>query len=107
VSLEGLSGESPVFYSLSHEGAEIDFFVLEVDGEVQSYFDACIKCYPKKMGYRAEGDEVVCRACGVRYSVHDLRGGLGSCRPIPLEGRREGEHYIMEKKDIIKGARYF
>jgi len=96
----------PVFYSYMHRGKRIDFFVLAMNGTIQSYFDACARCYPKKMGYQHIDGKLLCRACGMRFSLDSL-DGIGSCYPIPLKGRVEGENYIIDKKDIIKGAGYF
>lgn len=106
IALDGLREAEPVFYSFHHEGKKIDFIVLKIDGEVQSYFDACAKCFPKKLGYRAADGELRCVACGERYPLDDLRG-IGSCYPVLLEGKPVGQNYIIKKAAIIRGARYF
>ncbi|MEJ2192620.1 MAG: Fe-S-containing protein [Nitrospirota bacterium] len=105
-SISTLREETPVFYSLEHEGTRIDYLLVKVNGRVESYFDACAKCYPKKLGYRVEDKHLVCVACGERYSMHNLKGA-GSCYPLPLEGKTEGDTYVIEKADIINGQRYF
>ncbi|GAB4388930.1 MAG: hypothetical protein Kow0025_11180 [Thermodesulfovibrionales bacterium] len=97
---------APVFYSLAHEDREIGFFVVETSRGFESYFDACAKCYPKKMGYSAGGGTLKCRACGLTYPVESL-GRAGSCYPLPLKGRVEGESYVIDREDLIRGARYF
>jgi hypothetical protein len=99
--------EGPVFYSFTHGGKRIDFFLVKVDGRVESYFDACRKCYPRKLGYRPDGGEVLCRACGMRFPLDELREGVGSCHPIALQGRLSGGAYVIEKGEIAKGAAYF
>lgn len=96
----------PLFLSYLHNGKRIVFFVLKTNGNVQSYFDACAKCSPFKLGYRFSKGELLCRACGMRYPVESLRG-IGSCYPIVLEGRVEGDNYIIEKAKVIAGERYF
>ncbi len=101
----GLSKGLPHFYSFMHEGKKIDFFVIK-GGGIASYFDACMKCYPKRLGYRAEDDRLVCRACGIGYSFENI-SGVGSCYPIRLEGRAEGNAYLIRKDKIIEGERYF
>jgi uncharacterized membrane protein len=105
-ALESLRDGEPVFHSLMHEGKRIDFFVLKINGRVESYFDACAKCYPKKLGYRKDGDYLKCVACGQRYPLDDLRG-TGSCYPLKLPGRVVGDSYVIDKADIAKGFRYF
>ena len=105
-SISTLAEGRPVFRSLEYEGTKIDYIVLKTDSGVESYFDACAKCYPKKKGYRADGDHLVCVACGKRYPIEKLTG-IGSCYPLPLKGRTEGVSYIIEKKELIKGEKYF
>lgn len=99
--------EGPVFYSFPYGGKRINFFLVKVEGRVESYFDACRKCYPKKLGYRPDGGQVLCRACGLRFSLEELQGGIGSCHPIALKGALLGDAYVIEKQEIIKGAEYF
>jgi uncharacterized membrane protein len=96
----------PEFHSLEHEGTRIDYFVLKVNDTVESYFDACAKCYPKKMGYRVVGQELVCVACGQRFPVEGLKG-IGSCYPLPLKGTTEGDTYVIDGKELLRGAKYF
>jgi uncharacterized membrane protein len=101
-SISALPEGKPVFHTLSHDNTRIDYFVIKINDHVESYFDACGRCYPKKLGYRAENGELVCKACGQRFSMEDIKG-LGSCHPLPLDGRTEGDAYIISKKDVIKG----
>jgi uncharacterized membrane protein len=105
-SISKLAEGKPSFHSLEHEGTRIDYFILKVNGTVESYFDACAKCYPKKRGYRAEGQELVCVACGQRFPVKGLKG-IGSCYPLPLKGTTEGDTYVIDGKELIRGAKYF
>lgn len=99
--------KKPVFFTYSEGRMRINFFLLKRDGEIDSYFDACGKCYPQKLGFRLEDDHVVCRACNVRYHVDDLKEGIGSCYPIRLKGRVEGSTFVIGKKDILKGKKLF
>lgn len=96
----------PVFYSFIYEGKIINFFVLKIDGSISSFFDACIRCYPKRLGYFPQEDKLICKACNVGYPISNLKG-IGSCYPIILEGRTEGETYIIRKEKLIEGIRYF
>ncbi len=107
IDIKSLKEMSLVFYSLHYKDKKIDFFVVKVNEEVQSYFDACERCYPQKLGYRTDGEYVVCKACNVRYPIDSLKSGIGSCYPIVLKGRVEGNRYIIDKKDVIEGWRFF
>jgi uncharacterized membrane protein len=107
IALKELREKKPVFYTFHAGKNDINYFVVKLDGYYQSYFDACGKCYRKKGGYLPEGDRVVCRTCDVTYSISDLKEGIGSCYPIKLEGRVEGDFYIIDNKAILAGGRYF
>jgi uncharacterized membrane protein len=107
ISLEGLHEGKPVFRTFYAGGKRINYFLLKTGDSVHSYFDACSKCNPMKLGYKPEGDHVVCRACDVRYSVDDLKEGIGSCYPIKLAGRIDGDSYVIDKSVLLAGKKYF
>ncbi len=95
VEVSSLPPETPRFFTYQYHNKNINFFVLRMDNGVQSYLDACASCYPHKLGYRCEDGSVVCRACGMRFSVYKLEKGLGGCYPIRIEGRTERGKYII------------
>lgn len=107
IAAEKLVDNRPVFFSFKPEDRQIVFFVLKTDGGIQSYFDACPRCYTKKLGFRTDKDTVVCRACDVSYPINDLKDGIGSCYPIKLAGMAEGSIYIIEKDSVLEGKKYF
>ncbi len=107
VNIKTLGEKVPQFYTCVLAGRRIDFFLVKVNGAVQSYFDACAMCYPKKLGYRVEGNEIVCKACNLRYTAEELKTGKGSCHPIPLPGRTENGFYIITKDAVKTGLKYF
>ncbi len=107
IALKELPEKKPVFFTFHEAENSINYFVVRIDGSYQAYFDACAKCYRKKSGYRPVGDRIVCRACDVNYSVYDLKEGIGSCYPIKLEGRVEGDVYVIDRKSILEGKKYF
>ncbi len=107
IELRGMPEKKPVFFTFHSGKKGINYFVLKLDGTVQSYFDACSRCYPKKLGYRLDKEHVVCRECDITYHISDLKDGIGSCYPLKLEGRIEGESYIIEKNRILEGEKYF
>jgi len=108
ISLDGVMEDRPVFFSFTtDEGRRVNFFLLRKEGEVKSYLDACARCYPRKLGYRAEKGRVVCRACDVGYHNHSLKHGIGSCYPITLQGAVTGGSYTIREEDLRRAARYF
>jgi uncharacterized membrane protein len=97
----------PVFFTFYSRGKGINYFVIRMHGQVESYFDACAKCYPRKRGYAFDGDRLDCRACDVRYPLDKLKDGIGSCYPIKLAGRVEGGFYLVDEGALADGAKYF
>jgi uncharacterized membrane protein len=95
VEMSSLKHEIPRFFTYRYNGKNINFFVLRMDTGVQSYLDACASCYPHKLGYKYEDGTVVCRACGLKFSVYKLEHGLGNCYPIKVTGRVEKDKYLI------------
>lgn len=99
--------ELPEFFTYHYNNKNINFFVVKINNEVLSFFDACAKCYPQRLGYSAHRGHVICRACNIRYPLEGLKTGIGSCYPIILNGRLEGEKYLIDKEAVIAGSKYF
>ena len=95
-------------YAHEANGKSIQFFVLKSsDGVIRAAFNACDVCYLDKQGYRQEGDDMVCNACGQRFPselINEVRGG---CNPSPLERSIEGSDVVIRVEDILAGANYF
>lgn len=107
INVADLQNEQVRFYSYPTGGKQVNFFVLRISDQVSSFLDACVTCYRKKQGYAQEDALVVCRACGKRYSVHQLEQGLGGCFPIKLEGRLQGKEYFIPVSAIERSAPRF
>ena len=95
VDVSALKPETPQFFTYTYRGKNISFFVIRMNGGVQSYFDACVTCYPKKRGYQNKDGYIECRACDMHFSVYKLEKGMGGCYPIKLEGRMENGRYLI------------
>ncbi|MBF0566358.1 MAG: hypothetical protein HQK89_14065 [Nitrospirae bacterium] len=112
------------FYSASFDGMTVKFFLVKSNGKTESYFDACSTCYHYKSGYYYSGgnrDEsksgkqngkingsIVCRHCGIGFTVADLKVGIGNCCPIRLEGKTiAGGKYEITKEALRGGLKYF
>jgi len=102
-----LKPEIPQFYTYQYHNKNISFFVLKLNEKVVSFFDACASCYPHKLGYRCEDGSVVCRACGLKFSVYKLEKGLGGCYPIRIEGRTEKGKYLIPLASLEAEAARF
>ena len=97
----------PQFFTYHYHGRNVNFFVLKTAGKISSFLDACMSCYPRKLGYRYEDGSVVCRACDVRYPVTKLETGLGGCYPVRVMGRTENGKYRIPLSALERQAGKF
>lgn len=107
VDIKNLTNKQAEFYTTSIDGRKISFFVVMINGEVQSYFNACLTCYPQKLGFRFKDRMVICRTCNESYPVDTLKEGIGNCYPIKLKGNRNNDRYLIKKEDLMAGSKYF
>ena len=97
----------PQFYSYRIKDKSVNFFVIRMQDRVFSFLDACLTCYPRKLGYESKDGFVVCRACNSSYSVYKLEKGLGGCYPIRFEGRLEKGYYLIARSTLERHAGKF
>ncbi len=107
IDVSTLRPEMPDFYSFSHNGRKVNFFVLQVQNVVSAFLDACITCYPHKQGYRSDDGSVTCRYCNMRFSIFKLEKGIGGCYPIKIEGRLVKGKYLIALDALEKAADKF
>jgi len=108
VDITALQESVPQFYSYHSLGRTVNFFIIKIDGRVLSFLDACMKCHPKKRGFRFDSGSVICRACDERFPVSEIEKGFGSCYPIKLEGQVYGREYQIPAPVLEEMAkRYF
>jgi len=96
INISSLKPAVPEFFTYHYnKSRNINFFVINIDGKIFSFFDACERCYPKKLGYRFDNGSVLCRACDIRFPLSEIEKGVGSCSPIKLEGYvKDGKYFI-------------
>jgi len=107
IDVSTLMPKQPRFYSLSIDSKKISFFLIKVNGEIQSYFNACRECYPKKLGFSFEEGYMKCRSCNERWPLESLRDGIGGCYPIPLKGVLKGDKYVIPREALVEGMKFF
>jgi uncharacterized membrane protein len=107
IQLAPIPPEVPQFYSYRSQGKEIHFFIIRMHNRVLSFLDACLSCYPRKLGYASKDGSVVCRACDTTYSIYTLEKGLGGCFPIKIEGKQEDGKYVIARSALDRHAGKF
>jgi hypothetical protein len=99
--------DMPEFFTYRYKRKNINFFVLNHKGKMLAFLDACVKCYPEKLGYGFENGRFVCRKCGMSYSAKDLEHGAGNCHPIKLNGQMKDGTYRIPLAELEKEADKF
>jgi hypothetical protein len=96
------------FYAFMANGLPVEFFVIRTsDNVIRTAFDACDVCYRAKLGYRQDGESMVCNNCGNRFPVTRIDLVNGGCNPAPFAARIDGADLVIAAKDLAAGLSYF
>ena len=108
-SLDELTpGTARFFCYRDRAGDEVRFVLARTsNGTAHSVFDACRQCYRFHKGYTVADGFMVCRLCGNRYRLDQMKAGMASCQPIPLENRQHGNKVEIRVAALEKGQPLF
>jgi hypothetical protein len=96
------------FYTYMVNGRPVEFFVVKSqDGVVRAAFNACDVCFQAKLGYRQEGDVMICNNCGRRFPTDQINAVQGGCNPSPLTRTISGDSVIILGTDLAQGLSFF
>jgi len=104
-----ISGKAS-FYKVDAGGTVVPFFaVRDTSGSAVVALDACSVCAHAKKGYEQRGSAMLCRNCGLTFPIDGLAkmGGQGGCHPITVPARVEGDSVVIDKKELVAGAKWF
>ncbi|MEK6742990.1 MAG: Fe-S-containing protein [Nitrospirota bacterium] len=108
VPLSALTGSAARYFVYTTNGKDIKFFMLRAsDGTVRLALDACTACNHAKLGYRQNGETMVCNNCGMSFRSTDVGNISGGCSPIPLKNSQDGKTLTVKAKDLEEGVKYF
>lgn len=108
---------SPLNDNLAHyyhttlpNGKIIYFFVVkDRAGVYRAAANACQVCYDARMGFRQEGNFMVCNTCGNRYPLEKIATEKGGCNPGPINPniKVENGNLIIDQQDLEQVALLF
>ncbi len=102
VALSDLMDSSLHFYTADLNTTTIRFLVLhKASGDYVVALDACQIC--GTVGYRQEGQNIVCRNCGAVMNIPSI-GMPGGCNPIPVKSGLEGGELIVDLSALADAA---
>lgn len=91
-------------------GKTIYFFVVkDKEGKYRTAANGCQVCYGARMGFRQEGNYMVCNTCGNKYPMEKIATEKGGCNPGPINpdlAVKKGK-IIIEESDILQVAGLF
>jgi high-affinity iron transporter len=94
VPLSELTDSSLHFYTAEVNGTTIRFMIVhQTNGNYAVALDACQIC--GRVGYRQEGQNVICRNCGAEIYIPSI-GERGGCNPIPVKATVTGGEVIVD-----------
>ena len=96
------------FFTYQNGSTDVNFMVVKsVDGQIRAAIDSCVQCYRGRLGYRQEGDFMVCNKCNQKFHTSQINDVKGGCNPVPLTRGMAGDKLAIPEADLIQGAVYF
>jgi hypothetical protein len=106
--LDELADRDAHFYVFMVGDTPVEFFVVWThDNVVRTAFNACDVCYRAKLGYRQDGETMVCGNCGSRFPVQRIGTVAGGCNPASFAARVEGQELVISAAVLTVGLSYF
>ena len=71
-------------------------------GQIVTAISMCEPCRSER--FHIEGDELVCNACGTRWTLEDLKGISGGCPEYPperLDNQIAGDKVTIDEKAVL------
>lgn len=92
------------------DGKTVYFFVLkDKKGVYRAAANACQVCHDSQMGFRQQGDYMVCQTCGNVYPLEKIATEKGGCNPGPINPDLQVEtgKVVIRKSDIEEISNLF
>jgi high-affinity iron transporter len=102
IPLAQLMDSSLHYYTAEVNQADIRFLVIHKSGgDYATALDACQIC--GAVGYRQEGQNVICRNCGAAIYIPSI-GQSGGCNPIAVNSRVENGEVVVDLSALLDAA---
>lgn len=103
-----LADRAAHFYTFMSGDRPVEFFAIwTADNVIRTAFNACDVCFRAKLGYRHDGEFMICNNCGNRFPVVKISTVSGGCNPAPLAARIDGEDLVVAAAALGAGLPYF
>jgi high-affinity iron transporter len=103
IPLAELTDSSLHYYTADLNNPVVRFLVIhQIDGNYAVALDACQIC--GSLGYRQDGQNVVCRNCGATIYIPSI-GDKGGCNPVPVKSAVAAGEVIVDLSALADAAR--
>lgn len=93
------------FYPYNTDDTYMEVIAIRAtDGSVRTALNTCQVCYSSGRGYyEQDGDVLVCKNCGNRFTVDQIEVIKGGCNPVPIldENKTEDDQKIVINGDSL------
>ena len=91
------------YYNVNLSNGDIIYFFVVKDkgGVYRAAANACQVCFGSKMGFRQEGDNMICNTCNNAYPLEKIATEKGGCNPGPINPNlevKDGKITILESE---------
>ena len=92
------------WYTYDSNGIDVKYFLVKgSDGQIHLGTDACYDCHEYNLGYRQNGDEMVCNKCSQTFPINGI--GIDNleregCWPSYIPLRINGDSIIIRMSDL-------
>lgn len=82
------------YYNIELPNGKIIYFFIIKDGSdiYRAAANACQVCFDARMGFRLEGDFMICNTCGNKYPLEKIATEKGGCNPGPINPNLKAEN---------------
>jgi uncharacterized membrane protein len=92
------------WFTYDSNGVDVKYFLVKGSGgKIHLGTDACYECYERKIGYRQNGDEMVCNKCSQTFPIN----GIGTenlekegCWPSYIPFETNGDSITIRMSDL-------
>ena len=91
-------------------GNTVYFFVVQdKNGIYRAAANACQVCFKAHMGFRHEGDNMICNTCGNAYPLEKIATEKGGCNPGPINPNLQASNgqLVIALPDLAKVENLF
>ncbi|MCI0487776.1 MAG: DUF2318 domain-containing protein [Blastocatellia bacterium] len=109
IPLADLDGGQARFfdYTLSNNTPVRFFAIKSKDGVYRAALDACDVCYHAKKGYYQDGDDMICKNCGLKFPTNQINDVAGGCNPVGLTRTIENGNLVIKASELESRAGYY